>query len=129
VLVEQLLRPEASRSLHRRALAGDLPARIAARHDKRGPNATLLRTVNECWPEFVPLLERSRLVQHGLVRERAWTDALQRARFGRTGWDLMALLKSLALEVWLRAHERPQPLEPDAARAPARAPSATFAGC
>ncbi|MGZ5462808.1 MAG: asparagine synthetase B family protein [Thermoanaerobaculia bacterium] len=107
VPIDQFLRPQMSRSLHRRALRGDLPARIFERHGKRGPNATMLRAVSECWGEFAPLLDHSRLAARGLVDEAALVETLRRARFGQAGWDLMPMLKALALEVWLRANERP----------------------
>jgi asparagine synthase (glutamine-hydrolysing) len=108
VPIDQFLRPHEGRSLHRRALRGDLPARIAARHDKRGPDATLLRAVSERWDQFAPLLERSRLVAQGVVQESDFAETLRRARFGRAGDSLVALLKALALEAWLRANERPE---------------------
>ncbi len=113
VPIEQFLRPHEGRSLHRRALRADLPERIAARHDKRGPDATLLRAVSESWGEFAPLVVNSRLVARGLVREGAFVETLRRARFGRAGQTLVSLLKALALEVWLRANERPESLLAD----------------
>lgn len=107
VPIDQFLRPQMARSLHRRALRGDLPARIFERNDKRGANATMLRTVSERWGELAPLLDHSQLAAHGLVDEAALAETLRRARFGQAGWDLMPMLKALALEVWLRANERP----------------------
>ena len=67
----------------------------------------MLRAVSECWGELAPLLDRSRLAARGVVDEAAFVETLRRARFGRAGWDLMPMLKALALEVWLRANERP----------------------
>ena len=105
VPIEQLVRPGETRSLHRRALAGLLPPRIAHRMDKQGPDEALLRAIAERWGEIQPLLDDLRMAARGWVDPVAFRKAVQEARFGKAGNHLPALLPSLALEVWLRAIE------------------------
>src|SRR6185295_4140322 len=102
---DQLIRPGETRSLHRRALAGLLPPRIARRMDKRGPDEAILRAIAERWGEIQPLVDEPRMAARGWVDAAAFRKALQEARFGKPGEHLPALLPSLALEVWLRAVE------------------------
>jgi asparagine synthase (glutamine-hydrolysing) len=103
---DQFVRPGQTRSLHRRALAGLLPPRIAARKDKRGPEEPALRAFGERWGEIQGLLDEPRIVQRGWVEPAAFRHALQEARFGKMGDNLLALMAALALEAWLRAGER-----------------------
>ena len=102
---DQFVRGGETRSLHRRALAGLLPPRIARRRDKRGPDEAVLRAMAERWRELQPLLDEPRIAARGWVDPAAFRRAVQEARFGKPGNHLPALLPSLSLEVWLRAVE------------------------
>jgi len=102
---DQFVRRGETRSLHRRALAGLLPPRIARRRDKRGPDEAILRAIAERWGDLQPLLDEPRIAARGWVSPAAFRRALQEARFGRPGDHLPALLPSLSLEVWMRAVE------------------------
>lgn len=106
VPIDQLVRPGETRSLHRRALAGLLPPRIARRMDKQGPDEAVLRAIAERWGEIQPLLDEPRMASRGWVDPVAFRKVVQEARFGKAGNHLPALLPSLALEVWLRAVEK-----------------------
>jgi asparagine synthase (glutamine-hydrolysing) len=102
---DQFVRRGETRSLHRRALAGLLPSRIARRKDKRGPDEAVLRAIAERWGELQPLLDEPRIAARGWVDAAAFRRAVQEARFGKPGNHLPALLPSLSLEVWMRAVE------------------------
>jgi asparagine synthase (glutamine-hydrolysing) len=102
---DQFVRRGETRSLHRRALAGLLPPRIARRRDKQGPDEAILRAIAERWGDLQPLLEEPRVASRGWMNAAAFRRVLQEARFGKPGDYLPALLPSLALEVWMRAAE------------------------
>lgn len=104
---EQFVRGAETRSLHRRALAGLLPARIVRRRDKRGPDEAILRAMADGWGEISALLENPRVAARGWIDPVALRAAAQDVRFGKVGDSLLALLTSLALEAWLRAIEEP----------------------
>jgi asparagine synthase (glutamine-hydrolysing) len=102
---DQFLRPGETRSLHRRALRPWLPAGIAGRRDKRGPDEALLRDLAAGWERVRPLLEGAEIVRRGFVDPGALRRAFDEARFGRFGSDLLFLLKAIALEAWLRGQQ------------------------
>lgn len=114
---EQFIRPGETRSLHRRALREFLPAAIAQRRGKRGPDEAVLRELSAGWGRVLPLLDDARVAQRGIVDVAVLRRALDQARFGRLSSDLFFALKVLALEAWLRALERePRPEPVPAAR-------------
>jgi asparagine synthase (glutamine-hydrolysing) len=101
---EVLNRPGDTRSLHRRALRSWLPAEIATRRDKRSSSPALARELAAGWDRIEPLLRDPHVVRRGILRAPALHSALDVVRSGRLT-TLPLLLKALALETWLRAHE------------------------
>jgi asparagine synthase (glutamine-hydrolysing) len=101
---DQLVRPGETRSIHRRAMRGVLPAEIAARPDKKGPMEPILRAIAAEWPRIEPLVRDARVCQRGYLDPIAFRRSLDEARFGNADRKLL-LLQVLALEVWLRQVE------------------------
>ncbi len=102
--LNQLLRGRETRSLHRRALRGFLPERVARRQSKQGPDEAFYRAFARQWAQVEELLTDARVVQRGYVEPKRFRAALEQARFGH-GTSLLQILKALALEYWLRALE------------------------
>lgn len=102
--LNQLLRGRETRSLHRRALRGLLPEKVARRRSKQGPDEAYYRAFAQQWGRVEELLTDSRVVQRGYVEPARFRATLEQARFGN-GTGLVHLLKALALEYWLRALE------------------------
>ncbi len=102
--LNQLLRGRETRSLHRRALRGLLPERIARRRSKQGPEEAFYRAFARQWARVEELLKDARIVQRGYVEPVSFRETLQQARFG-LGTSLVQVMKALALEYWLRALE------------------------
>lgn len=110
--VEQHVRPGETRSLHRRAIAGLVPAAIAARRDKRGPDEAMMRAIAREWPRLQEIFTADALVyQAGYVERRPFLDALNAYRAGLHAQG-GSLYRTLELESWLRwrqgtTHRRP----------------------
>jgi asparagine synthase (glutamine-hydrolysing) len=99
---EQLVRPAQRRSLMRRALAGIVPDEILNRRRKafvvRSPMTRLAAetvTLKEMTEEMVS-------VQLGIVNQRAFKEAVERTARGEQLY-LIAMLRTLRLELWLRS--------------------------
>ncbi|HEX7186191.1 MAG TPA: asparagine synthase-related protein [Thermoanaerobaculia bacterium] len=104
----QRIRPGQDRSLIRRALAGLLPPKIAARTRKTGPDFAFYRAVAREWRWISPLLAQPRIAARGWVDARRLRIEFERARHGASV-DTAAMLKVLSLELWLRFLERWRP--------------------
>lgn len=102
--LEQKIRPRESRSIVRRALRRALPEGIAQRTTKEGPAEAFHRALVRSGPWLRELSRDPRVSSHGYVEHAALVTALQRARHGLTT-NMVRLMKTLALEVWLRSLE------------------------
>jgi asparagine synthase (glutamine-hydrolysing) len=98
---EQIIRPGQRRSLMRRALAGLVPDKILNRKRKafvcRSPAKTIAAESKRLFPDSSQLA----LCSLGIVDRARFTEALQRAVIGRET-QIVALLRTIALEYWLR---------------------------
>jgi asparagine synthase (glutamine-hydrolysing) len=102
---EQLLRPGERRSLMRRALAGVVPAEVLNRKRKgflaRRPMLEILEQFTGLTEELGSLVT----VFLGMVDPTALRCELQKARAGRE-ISVVALLRTLGIEMWLRSLEQ-----------------------
>lgn len=101
---EQKLRPHETRSLMRRALKDLLPEKVLQRRSKGIVGETLCRGLAEQWPTLEPLLADARVCSRGYVDAKSFRWALDLARHGRK-LETSTLLKTIALEIWLRSLE------------------------
>jgi asparagine synthase (glutamine-hydrolysing) len=102
---DQKLRPENTRSLHRRAMKGILPQEIETRQTKPGAEEFVCRALNREWSAIQPLFTAdARVVRHGYVDLPQLLIALDKARDGRAQ-DIFSLIRVISLEVWLRGLE------------------------
>jgi asparagine synthase (glutamine-hydrolysing) len=102
--IRQLLRPGQTRSLLRRALRGLLPDEIAVRKSKRGPDEAILRAVAREWPRLRTLFTDARVYARGYIDRAAFEKTLTEAR-GGVNPNMQGLLRTIALELWLRSLE------------------------
>lgn len=98
---DQIWRPHDRRSIMRRALRGILPEAIRTRRCKSGLGGTLTAGVETNWAWVKHLIESSRLIRLGYVVRRDLLDAFQKARCGLGVPSMPALLRFMAVEVWL----------------------------
>ncbi len=98
---EQLIRPGQRRSLMRRALAGIVPSEILNRRRKafiaRAPTAA----ISAQWTDAIELTRQMASGSLGIVISEKFGAALEVARVGRE-IPLIPLLRTVALELWLR---------------------------
>lgn len=102
VPTEQFIRPGQTRSLHRRALRDRLPPEIVARRDKRGPDEAIQRSLASSWPRIQAWLGDPEVVRRGWINDTAFRRMIDLARFGRQRTELVFILRTIALEAWLR---------------------------
>jgi asparagine synthase (glutamine-hydrolysing) len=101
---DQICRPGQSRSIQRRALRGILPEAILARRSKRGQAEPFLMGISRVYPSLKELLADGRACALGYVDRLQLLRELEGARHGRCS-DLVAILKLISVEHWLRALE------------------------
>lgn len=101
---EQKLRPNETRSLMRRALRDLMPAKVLQRRNKGIVGETFCRGLAAQWPRLEPLLVDARVCQRGYVDAKSFRWAVDLARHGRK-LETSTLLKTIALEIWLRSLE------------------------
>ena len=104
---EQLLRPRETRSLMRRSLKTVLPDLIAKRRGKGNPHEGICRAVVRELPHFRVLLKDARVSAYGYVDPVALLETLELASQG-VRISVVSLLKTIALELWLRTLEQPR---------------------
>lgn len=102
---EQRVRPDETRSLLRRSLRDLLPAPIASRTSKAGPDEAILRAVDREWPRLSKLLSDARVCKRGYAEPKALRNWLFKARHGLTH-NTPEILRILSLEFWLRSLEQ-----------------------
>lgn len=111
---EQLVRPGQRRSLMRRALAGIVPSEILNRPRKafiaRAPTAA----ISANWADAIELTRHMASAALRIVIPEKFVAALERARTGREIL-MIPLLRTIALELWLRnvLRERPSKTSDD----------------
>jgi asparagine synthase (glutamine-hydrolysing) len=101
---EQKLRGDETRSLMRRALRNVLPPKVLNRKSKGIVGETFCRGLVDQWPVLEPMLADARVCQRGYVDEKLFRWALDLARHGRK-LETSTLLKTIAIEIWLRSLE------------------------
>jgi asparagine synthase (glutamine-hydrolysing) len=101
---EQKLRTTETRSLMRRALKDLLPPNVLKRKSKGIVGETFCRGLADEWPALKPMLTGMRVAQRGYVDAKVFRYAVDLARHGRK-LETSTLLKTIALEIWLRSLE------------------------
>ena len=101
---EQKLRGDETRSLMRRALQNVLPPRVLNRKSKGIVGETFCRGLVDQWPVLEPMLSDARVCRRGYVDAKLFRSALDLCRHGRK-LETSTLLKTIAIEIWLRSLE------------------------
>jgi asparagine synthase (glutamine-hydrolysing) len=101
---EQKLRGAETRSLMRRALKDVVPPKVLNRKSKGIVGETFCRGLVDQWAVLEPMLTNARVCQRGYVDERLFRKALDLTRHGRK-LETSTLLKTIAIEIWLRSLE------------------------
>lgn len=101
---EQKLRGDETRSLMRRALKDIVPAKVLNRKNKGIVGETFCRGLAEQWHVLEPMLADARVCRRGYVDAKLFRSALDLARHGRK-IETSTLLKTIAIEIWLRSLE------------------------
>jgi asparagine synthase (glutamine-hydrolysing) len=100
----QRVRPGETRSLLRRALRDILPERIAKRRGKGDPSQFIFSAIAREGKRLRQMFEDARVFTRGYMQPKELIVALDMARHGHL-LNHAAILKTLALEFWLRALE------------------------
>ncbi len=115
--LDQKVRLGESRSIVRRSLKGIMPEKVLQRRTKAGPDEALQRALAREWPRLSALVKDPRVSAHGLVDRAKFRTALERARRGMSN-ERSQLIKTLALELWLRTLDATRAEVTDAAAPP-----------
>jgi len=99
---DQLLRPGDRRSLLRRALVDLVPPEILSRRTKAGTGRCISLTLDKHWTFLDGLLSSLLVSDLGYVNQEEFRAALKEAKNGLISVNILRLLKTLALEMWLR---------------------------
>lgn len=99
---EQLLRPGRRRSLMKRALAGIMPQEVLERRRKAFQLRAPLRTLQQAQPIVERLFADSMVASAGFIDTDKLHRAIRNSAQGDSEW-WQALLKTIALELWLRS--------------------------
>ncbi|HEU4506783.1 MAG TPA: asparagine synthase-related protein [Pyrinomonadaceae bacterium] len=101
---DQKLRGSETRSLMRRALKDVLPPKVLNRRNKGIVGETFCRGLADQWTVLEPMLADARVCRRGYVDAKLFRSALDLARHGRK-IETSTLLKTIAIEIWLRSLE------------------------
>jgi asparagine synthase (glutamine-hydrolysing) len=101
---DQIIRPGETRSLLRRAMNQTLPLRIWKRRGKGRPREAISRAFMRKWDHLQSLLVDTRVSAYGYVDHDALRQTINAHCYGN-GQHQVQLIKTLALEIWLRAFE------------------------
>jgi len=99
---EQMVRPRQRRSLMRRALTGIVPNGILARKRKAFVFRAHISSIPLEWISSAGMRQRMVSSSIEVVEQERFSDVLQQARSGQNV-KIVALMRTLALEFWLRA--------------------------
>ncbi len=103
---DQLVRPGRRRSLMRRAVKDVVPKAVLERRRKGYIARSPAQTLSEHSPRIRELFSTSVLAEHGFVDRDVFTRCLQEFFQGtRSEWSF-SLLRTCALELWLRSEPR-----------------------
>ncbi len=105
---EQLVRPGEHRSLVRRALAGIVPDEVLHRRRKAYVSRAPLAAISQEWESFAGLSKDMATASLGIVNARSFAEILERARQGKQV-PIVSVMRTLDLEIWLRALEQRAP--------------------
>jgi asparagine synthase (glutamine-hydrolysing) len=98
---DQKIRPNETRSIHRRAMKRVLPEKIRSRRSKEGPDEPMMRALTRCWPELAELFRDSEVSRRGYINGESFLSDLIRAKHGLS-LSIPFLARVLSLELWLR---------------------------
>lgn len=98
---EQLVRPGQRRSLMRRALVGIVPSEILNRRRKAFIARAPAAAISAQWAEAIELTRQMVSGSLGIVVPEKFIAALESARVGREV-PMVLLMRTIALELWLR---------------------------
>jgi len=101
---QQLIRPGQRRSLMRRSLIGIVPDELLNRRRKAFVARAQVVAVSEDWPDLVMKITHMVSASMGIVHRESFVNALMRARNGEEV-PMIPMLRTLALEFWLRRIE------------------------
>ena len=101
---DQKLRGDETRSLMRRALKNVLPTKVLNRKSKGIVGETFCRGLADQWTVLEPMLADARVCRRGYADAKLFRSALDLARHGRK-LETSTLLKTIAIEIWLRSLE------------------------
>ncbi|HEU0046033.1 MAG TPA: asparagine synthase C-terminal domain-containing protein, partial [Nitrososphaera sp.] len=99
---DQLLRPGERRSLVRRALKNFVPPEILARHRKAGTGRCFALALEKHWASLKSVVSAPLTSPLGYVNQAEFEAAIIAARDGHVSENILRLLKTLSLELWLR---------------------------
>jgi asparagine synthase (glutamine-hydrolysing) len=103
---EQLVRPHHRRSLMRRALTGIVPDEVLNRKRKGFLSRSIVAALAAEWPALDHLSHHMVSGSLGILDEKAFATALEAARHVRKEIPVVALMRTVAVEAWLRQLER-----------------------
>ena len=112
---EQVVRPGQRRSLMRRALVGIVPDEILNRKRKAFVARRVMTSVSENYECLVDLSREMVSTSLGIIDPQAFREALQKIRYGQD-LSMVALLRMLDIEFWLRGLSQQGRLTTDANR-------------
>ena len=109
----QLLRPGERRSLMRRSLSGVVPKEILTRRTKQFSARTPLVALGKNWGELHIALDPPLTSNLGYVNAACFQEQLCAARNGKQT-PIVRLLRTIALELWLRDLTSRRLIDPEA---------------
>jgi len=86
-------------------MTGILPEKIAQRKTKGRPKEAILRALSREWSRLRPMFEDARVCAHGYMDAEPLLAALDRMKYGLET-SSPYLLRTITLELWLRALEQ-----------------------
>ena len=107
---EQLVRPGERRSLMRRALVGIVPDQVLHRRRKAYMARTPLAAIAQEWEHVSDLATNMVAASLGIVNAQSFANVLHKAREGKEV-PIVSLMRTLDMEIWLRAREQPMSLD------------------
>jgi asparagine synthase (glutamine-hydrolysing) len=99
---DQLLRPGERRWLMRRALRSIVPEEVLSRQTKESAGRCIALTLEKHWGTLEPFVNSPIVAEFGIVDAKRFRDSLTEAKHGKIPDQIVSLLKTLGLELWLR---------------------------
>lgn len=114
---EQLVRPGQRRSLMRRALVGIVPDELLDRKRKGFVVRAPLTAISSEWASVMEMMGHTVSASLGIVDAKALREAAEKAREGQEV-PIVALARTLGLEIWLKGVTKHEKLKAYALRPP-----------